>query len=150
LPTVELSDELWDMIVAYAARGGVQGHRADIVMAKAASALAALNGRDRVRQEDVQEAARLALPHRLSGRIDDTPESSADRLEELIGGQELPDLDAPPEGEIDRQPPQSFDPASSFEGRSERSVDPLDELQVPGSAAAGSIVFDFLKKKSPH
>ncbi len=149
LPTVELSDGLWDMIVAYAARGGVQGHRADIVMAKTASALAALNGRGRVRQEDVQEAARLALPHRLSGRIGDTPESSADRLEELIGGQELPDLDAPPEGEIDRPPPPSFDPASGFEGRSERSVDPLDELQVPGSAAAGSIVFDFLKKKSP-
>src|SRR6056297_2449783 len=155
LPTVELSDELWDMIVVYAARGGVQGHRADIVMAKTAATLAALNGRGRVRQEDVQEAARLALPHRLSGRIDDTPESSADRLEELIGGQELPDLDAPPEGkegeegEVDRRPP-SFDPASSFEGRSDRSVDPLDELQVPGSAAAGSIVFDFLKKKSPH
>ena len=152
LSTVELSDELWDMIVAYAARGGVQGHRADIVMAKTAATLAALNGRGRVRQEDVQEAARLALPHRLSGRIDDTPESSADRLEELIGGQELPDLDAPPEsteGEIDRRPP-SFDRASSFEGRTERSVDPLDELQVPGSAAAGSIVFDFLKKKSPH
>lgn len=155
LPRVELPEELWDTIVAYAAQGGVQGHRADIVMAKTTAALAALNGRRRVAPEDVQEAARLALPHRITGRVDDTPESSADRLEKLIAGLQLPDLEGPPEEPEGQRPAPADDHSapekpSAFEGRGERTVDPLEELQVPGSAAAGSIVFDFLKKKSPH
>lgn len=146
LGSVELPEALWDAIVAYAADAGVQGHRADIVMAKTASALAALNRRREVMPEDVQEAARLALPHRLSGSIDETPETSSDRLEKLIAGYNLPDREAAPKG-IQGTP--SFEKPSAFEGRTERTVDPLEELQVPGSAAAGSIVFDFLKKKSP-
>lgn len=154
LPQVELPEELWDTIVSYAAEGGVQGHRADIVMAKCAAALAALNSRRRVAPEDVQEAARLALPHRITGRVDDTPESAADRLEQLLAGIQLPDLEAPPEPDAQKNPaPPPDRPAekpSAFEGRAERTVDPLEELQVPGSAAAGSIVFDFLKKKSPQ
>ncbi len=146
LPQVELPEELWDTIVSYAAEGGVQGHRADIVMAKCAMALAALNSRRRVAPQDVQEAARLALPHRISGRVDDTPESAADRLEQLLAGVQLPDLEASPEPDARK----SQASPTTFEGRAERTVDPLEELQVPGSAAAGSIVFDFLKKKSPH
>ncbi|MFW6360982.1 MAG: ATP-binding protein [Spirochaetota bacterium] len=154
LPQVELPEELWDTIVSYAAQGGVQGHRADIVMAKCAVALAALNSRRRVAPQDVQEAARLALPHRIGGRVDDTPESAADRLEQLLAGVQLPDLEAPPQPDARKsQAPPHDQPAekpSAFEGRAERTVDPLEELQVPGSAAAGSIVFDFLKKKSPR
>ena len=146
LPQVELPEELWDTIVSYAAEGGVQGHRADIVMAKCAAALAALNSRRRVAPQDVEEAARLALPHRITGRVDDTPESAADRLEQLLAGVQLPDLEAPPEPAAQKNPA----PPTTFEGRAERTVDPLEELQVPGSAAAGSIVFDFLKKKSPR
>ena len=146
LGSVELPEALWDAIVAYAADAGVQGHRADIVMAKTASALAALNRRGEVMPEDVQEAARLALPHRLSGSIDETPETSSDRLDKLIAGYNLPDREAAPKG---LQGTPSFEKPSAFEGRTERTVDPLEELQVPGSAAAGSIVFDFLKKKSP-
>jgi hypothetical protein len=30
------------------------------------------------------------------------------------------------------------------------SPDALEEFQVPGAAAAGSIVFDFLQKKNPQ
>ncbi len=164
LPKVLLNENLWDVIVDYAARGGVQGHRADIVMAKTAKALTALNRRTDVRLEDVQEAARLSLPHRLSGSIDETPESSNDRLEELIAGHNLPDLETesehpqPKQAKSEHAEPDenkgftgapSFEQPSAFEGRAERTVDPLEELQVPGSAAAGSVVFDFLKKKKP-
>jgi magnesium chelatase subunit I len=44
---------------------GVDGHRADIVTLKAAKALAAWHGRTEVADDDVQTAARLALPHRM-------------------------------------------------------------------------------------
>jgi magnesium chelatase subunit I len=44
---------------------GVDGHRSDIVMLKAACALAAFEGRHEVRAEDIDTAAGLALPHRV-------------------------------------------------------------------------------------
>ncbi len=44
---------------------GVDGHRADIITLKTARALAAWHGRERVEDEDVRQAAELALPHRL-------------------------------------------------------------------------------------
>ncbi len=44
---------------------GVDGHRGDIVMLKAARTLAAYHGREQVLHEDIQEAAALALPHRV-------------------------------------------------------------------------------------
>lgn len=129
-PKVALSDELWDLIVNLSSRAGVQGHRADIVMAKTATAFAALNGRTEVLQADVSEAARLALPHRISGAVDDTPESSEEKIDKLLGGSESSVLEA------------AADEATA--GDSEE----MAAMQVPGSAAAGSIVFDFLKKKS--
>jgi len=43
----------------------VDGHRADIVILKAALAHAALQGRPEVQEEDILRAAELALPHRL-------------------------------------------------------------------------------------
>ncbi|MFB6068856.1 MAG: ATP-binding protein [Halobacterium sp.] len=54
---------------------GVDGHRADIAVARTAVTLAALDGRTKVLQSDVREAARFALPHRLRRRpFDDPPE----------------------------------------------------------------------------
>jgi magnesium chelatase subunit I len=47
---------------------GVDGHRSDIVMLKAAKALAAWAGRDEVTPADVKEAAGLALAHRMRRR----------------------------------------------------------------------------------
>ncbi|HDQ13245.1 MAG TPA: magnesium chelatase [Sediminispirochaeta sp.] len=129
--SIEPSEEIWDLIVDLASRAGVQGHRADIVIAKTARAFAALNSRRRILREDVFEAARLALSHRLSGSLDSSPENNQEALDRLIGGSELSDMEAEEAG------------GSSSEGEE------FDTMQVPGSAAAGSIVFDFLKKKSP-
>jgi magnesium chelatase subunit D len=131
LPQVDLSEELWDMIVDLAGRAGVQGHRADIVTARTAKAFAALNGRSSVYREDIREAARLALVHRISGAADDTPESSEDHVDRLLGGASMSLL----QKEVERGGTGDFEDS--------------EIMQVPGSAAAGSIVFDFLKKKKP-
>jgi len=130
LPEVDLSEDLWDLIVDLAARAGVQGHRADIVTAKTAKTFAALNGRWEVSREDVKEALRLALPHRISGAAEDTPESAEKMIDRLIGGASISLLTE----ESERGAPDEYDDSEA--------------MQVPGSAAAGSIVFDFLKKKS--
>jgi len=44
---------------------GVDGHRGDIIILKAAKTLAAFQGRLTVSQEDIDTAAELALPHRI-------------------------------------------------------------------------------------
>ncbi len=65
----------------------VDGHRADLVILKAARAHAAFEGRDRVTERDILLAAELALPHRLKrGPFTETTMYEgelADRLEHI-------------------------------------------------------------------
>src|SRR4051812_21852356 len=64
VPSVRLPDAELDRIARLCLAYGVDGMRADIVVARCAVALAAWHGRDRVTAEDIRDAARLALPHR--------------------------------------------------------------------------------------
>ncbi len=64
LPEVLVNDEKLEKIVAITSGLGIKTHRADIVIEKTACALAALAGRREVAEEDILEAALLALPHR--------------------------------------------------------------------------------------
>lgn len=65
LPRVTLAEEMLYVIADLAIRAGVDGHRADSVMARAATALAALDGRDAVGLSDIEKVAPLVLSHRL-------------------------------------------------------------------------------------
>jgi magnesium chelatase subunit I len=64
-PSVTADRELLFEIANYCIQVGVDGHRGDIVMLKTAKTLAAYYGRQEVRREDIEEAATLALPHRV-------------------------------------------------------------------------------------
>jgi len=77
LPDVTLPTELVADIAECCRDAGVDGHRADIATARAARTLAALDGRSKVIEPDVREAASLALPHRLNSRpFEDAPDPS--------------------------------------------------------------------------
>ncbi len=65
LPRVSVSEGLFRRIVELAIEMGVDGHRADLTMLKAAKTLAALDSRTEVKAADVRVAAELALPHRM-------------------------------------------------------------------------------------
>ncbi|HIE11878.1 MAG TPA: magnesium chelatase ATPase subunit I [Desulfotomaculum sp.] len=65
LPQVEISDEMLLLIARTAIEMGVDGHRADLVMMKAAKTNAALEGRLGVIEEDVKATANFALLHRM-------------------------------------------------------------------------------------
>jgi len=65
LPSVRYAVADLYFIAALTAEFAVDGHRADIVILKAAMAHAALAGRLQVQRSDVLLAAELALPHRL-------------------------------------------------------------------------------------
>ncbi|MGW2047540.1 putative cobaltochelatase [Streptomyces sp. NPDC001858] len=103
LPSVRLGDGPLRQIAATCAAFEVDGMRADIVMARTATALAAWAGRTEVLAEDVRQAALLALPHRRRRNPFDAPgldESKLDEtLEEFSGEDDSnPDPDSDPDG----------------------------------------------------
>ena len=69
----------------------VDGHRADLVILKAARAHAALEGRTHLTELDIALAAELALPHRMKGgplqRNDMDMGELAEHIKQLIGAQ---------------------------------------------------------------
>ncbi|MEU6086238.1 putative cobaltochelatase [Streptomyces sp. NPDC047085] len=100
LPQVRLGDGALRQIAATCAAFEVDGMRADIVMARTATALAAWAGRTDVLAEDVRQAALLALPHRRRRNPFDAPGLDEDKLDETLEqfsgeGDDDPDPDGP-------------------------------------------------------
>jgi len=76
-------------IAALTSSLNVDGHRADLVILKAARAQAAFDGRTAITDMDIALAAELALPHRINRspfqQEGMTPENLQERIEELRG-----------------------------------------------------------------
>ncbi|MFV0130522.1 putative cobaltochelatase [Streptomyces sp. HMX112] len=108
LPQVTLGDAALRQIAATCAAFEVDGMRADIVMARTATALAAWAGRTEVTSDDVRQAALLALPHRRRRSPFDAPgldEDKLDRtLEEFAGDDDSPEPDPDPDQDPDPDP----------------------------------------------
>lgn len=73
-------------IAALTASLNVDGHRADLVILKAARAQAAFDGRTVITDRDIALAAELALPHRLKRGPFQQAEMSMEDLQERIEG----------------------------------------------------------------
>ncbi|MGY3683568.1 putative cobaltochelatase [Streptomyces sp. TE33382] len=102
LPHVVLGDGVLRQIAATCAAFEVDGMRADIVMARTATALAAWAGREEVLAEDVRQAALLALPHRRRRNPFDAPGLDEDKLDDTL--QEAAGDEAGGEGGNDPDP----------------------------------------------
>ncbi|RII18547.1 Magnesium-chelatase 38 kDa subunit [Streptomyces sp. YIM 130001] len=84
LAEVRLGDGALRQIAATCAAFEVDGMRADIVMARTATALAAWAGRTDVDVEDVRQAALLALPHRRRRNPFDAPGLDEELLDDTL------------------------------------------------------------------
>ncbi|MEV7829629.1 putative cobaltochelatase [Streptomyces subrutilus] len=106
LPQVVLDDGSLLQIAATCAGFEVDGMRADIVMARTASALAAWAGRTAVRKADVRQAALLALPHRRRRNPFDAPGLDEEKLDRILDGfpDDAPEPDPEPGGPQDGGP----------------------------------------------
>ncbi|KOU54975.1 magnesium chelatase [Streptomyces sp. WM4235] len=106
LPQVVLGDTSLLRIAATCAGFEVDGMRADIVMARTATALAAWAGRTDVLKEDVRQAALLALPHRRRRAPFDAPGLDEDKLDRILDEfpDDEPEPEPEPEGPDDRGP----------------------------------------------
>jgi Mg-chelatase subunit ChlI len=80
-------------IAALTSSLNVDGHRADLVILKAARAQAAFEGRTKINDHDIALAAELALPHRIKRTPFQQAEMTTEQLQERIeqlAGQSLP------------------------------------------------------------
>lgn len=139
LPKVRLGDGALKQIAATCAAFEVDGMRADIVMARTATALAAWDGRSDVLAEDVRQAALLALPHRRRRNPFDAPGLDEDKLdqtlEESAGDDDDPDPDGPGGG---GQPSPEEGPQGGDTGaQPETGADGADGEPQPAAGGAG-------------
>lgn len=84
LPTVELTDEIKRLIVSICIEADVDGHRADLVMARAAAARTSLEGRTLVEHQDVLAVASMVLLHRIRKAPFANAESAESIVKELL------------------------------------------------------------------
>ena len=84
LPNVTVSDDLLELITGICHEYQVDGLRADIVMYKTASTIAAYEGRDHVAADDVREAAEMALLHRQRRQPFQQPHLATEQLDQMI------------------------------------------------------------------
>ncbi|MEY2225987.1 putative cobaltochelatase [Streptomyces sp. BF23-30] len=136
LPKVSLGDTALLQIAATCAGFEVDGMRADIVMARTATALAAWAGQTDVRKEDVRQAALLALPHRRRRNPFDAPGLDEDMLDRILD--EFPDEDPEPEPEPERPDdsgPEDDGPGGGPDGGPGGTPPQGDGSQDPGARA---------------
>ncbi|MDO4761538.1 MAG: AAA family ATPase [Corynebacterium sp.] len=138
LPKVELSDTALERIAHVCAAFEVDGMRADLVIARTASAHAAWQQRSTVEDEDIRVAAELALPHRKRRNPFDEPGLDEQQLDEVMedAQQQHPE----PENEPAPQEPESSDspqPEPENEPDADGEVGGADQgAPFPGSSAA--------------
>ncbi len=65
LPEVKLQEDLKRLIAKICMDFGIDGHRADILMARCSKTIAAFDNRKWAERKDVEEAAKLIIPHRM-------------------------------------------------------------------------------------
>lgn len=97
---VDLSDESVPIIAETCQRLNVEGMRADIVIARTATALAALDDREQVIDRDIDTAARLALGHRARASVVEPqriPSAAIDRALAEARGEATPASDERPQ-----------------------------------------------------
>ncbi|TQQ78891.1 VWA domain-containing protein [Halonotius roseus] len=129
IDSVSLPAEFKKSIAELCTDAEVDGHRADIATARAAIAVAALDGRPKVIESDVQEAARYTLPHRLQSQPFEEPPDPEDLLEDHFD-----DADDENGGDNDAGDDASDESGDADEG--EQADDEGDEAGADESAAS--------------
>jgi len=125
LPRVTYTPRDLRLIALLTSEMGVDGHRADIVILKAALAHAAFEGQISISEQDILLAAELALPHRLRRRplqeVRQDIESLSQRLEQVSAQLHLE------EGDSDSQSASGDDDRKKNDGDDQSSADSHSE-----------------------
>ncbi|MFB6234334.1 MAG: VWA domain-containing protein [Halopenitus sp.] len=134
----EIATEFKRTIAELCVDAGVDGHRADFAIARAARALAALDGRDKVLESDVHEAAGYALAHRMQSQpFEDAPDAEEVIDDHLDGdadddaGEDDPS-EAEKEGDGDDEPVETDEETGDSDDRNGEEPEPDDGSTTDG------------------
>ena len=128
IDSVSLPTEFKQSIAELCTEAGVDGHRADIATARAAIASAALDGRPKVIESDVQAAARYTLPHRLRSQPFEEPPDPEELLDDHFDDEDTG-------GEDDAE---STDDSDVDESGDAEDADSADENEEAGGSDDGN------------
>jgi len=102
LKEVKISDKLLKKIAKLCIELGVDGHRADILIAGTAKTIASYNQRKEVNEEDIKEASDLVLPHRMRKQPFQEPEPIEDKINQIMNESDK-DNERQEEGQDDKE-----------------------------------------------
>jgi magnesium chelatase subunit D len=142
LAATRMPDSLLLFISELCCEFEVASLRADIVLYKAARAIAALDARTEVAAEDIRDAARLVLPHRRRHKPFEQTGLDHDKLDELTDRQQNPAPPASPPTDPGTESGESADAADNEPGH--------DDGRTEIIAAAPAIAPGRLKVESPR
>jgi magnesium chelatase subunit D len=154
LGAVDLPDAQLTRITTACASLGVDGLRGDLVTARTAIAHAAWRGDTVVTDQDVREAARLALPHRLRRGPFDNPGLDQDRLDDALGDQDGPE---PPDdgggqqaGDTSDTPPPGLGEQAAADTSPQPDPGPAESPATGTPPADGSQLQDPARPPAPR
>jgi len=125
LHSVRVSTHVLNFISEICKRNNVAGHRADIIMERAARAFAAMEGRFEVSTDDVAAIAPMVLMHRMRSGTPDVPPPPPPPPEEPP---EAENDNEPQDDNPDQQPP----PPEQDQGDAEEDQGGVDEDEANG------------------
>ncbi len=138
LPNVVLDDALLDLVSHLCCEFEVASLRADIVMHKAARALAALDGRKAVTVEDIRTAAELVLPHRRRRKPFEQPGLDLEQLDDIMQQASQPQPpEASHESSPDSEPQEQGGSEQLFQAASTGNVRKISVGTPAGGVACG-------------
>lgn len=139
LPGVTLSDTLLTFISQLCCEFEVDGLRADLVLHRAARALAAWDGRTAASAEDVRRVAEFALPHRRRRKPFEQPGLDRQRLDQLIA-QHAPQEPSPAEASTrnDDLPEAQEGPENRGDGQREETFEASTPPAIRGVRLDGT------------
>ena len=130
----EVPDDLLASISALCAELGAEGLRADLVVARAAAALAGWEGRERAEAGDVRRVAAMALAHRRRRSPFEDPGVSGEEMRSALDQA----LGEPPAAPPEEGPPPSTDgPPSASGGEDDAGTAPRPPPERGGDGGDG-------------
>ncbi|GAC1583142.1 MAG: putative cobaltochelatase [Candidatus Dormibacteria bacterium] len=158
LPEVSVSRLMLQLASSLCVGAGVSGHRADIVVTRAARALAALRGLQSVGLPEVQDAAELALNHRRKEvgqgqqkqQQDDLRQQAEEKLKELEAEADRQQVEGKPDSETESESGTGQDQQEVETSAGTAPLEPSDPGPVDGNESFDGDIFPVAKIDIPR
>jgi magnesium chelatase subunit D len=150
LPEVRISDQMVIKVIEVCTDLGIRTHRAELTIIRTAKTIAAFEGRTEVIEQDLKEAMKLAIPHRMRRRPFEEPHLDDDDLNRHFPQES----DHNTKDEAPREEMQQQDPSPKETGLHESdqkpagSHPPSSKTFMTGEPAETTRITERLRKES--